>query len=62
MVTLTDDAVKKFQEIYCKEFKKELSYQEAYERASKLINLMAIIYRPLLAEKENIRVRDSLEE
>jgi len=43
---LTSDEVKKFKEIYKKNFGEELSDQEALEKGMKLVNLMKAVYGP----------------
>ena len=41
------EAIEEFKEIYKKEFGEELSDQDATERATKLLNLMEAIYKPI---------------
>lgn len=42
---ISDEQLKKFKEIYKKEFGKEISDKEAYESAYNLLNLMDILYK-----------------
>lgn len=44
---ITAEQLSEFKEIYKKEFKKDISDQEALDKATRLINLMRIIYRPM---------------
>jgi len=44
---LSKEDVEKFREIYKKQFNEELSYEDAYESATKLITLMKLVYRPM---------------
>jgi len=41
------EAIEEFKKIYKKEFGEELSDQDATERATKLLNLMEVIYKPI---------------
>lgn len=50
---LSEEDVKKFQEIYKKEFGKEINKKEALEQGTKLVNLMKI----LLKQNTNGKVR-----
>ena len=50
---LSEEDVKKFQEIYKKEFSKEINKKEALEQGTKLVNLMKI----LLKQNTNGKVR-----
>jgi len=43
----SQEAIEEFKKIYKKEFGEELSDQDATERATKLLNLMEAIYRPI---------------
>lgn len=49
---LSKEAVEEFKEIYKKEFGKELSNQEALEKATNLLTLFDAIYRPIPKEHE----------
>ncbi len=44
---MTRSQVEKFQEIYKKEFGKELSYEDALENALKLVAMIRMIYKPI---------------
>lgn len=44
---LTNEQVRKFQEIYKKRFGKEIFYEEALSQGIKLINLVKNVYKPL---------------
>jgi len=48
---LSNERIKKFQELYKKHFGKELSKEEAYEKGAKLVRLVQLVYRPI-TEKE----------
>ena len=43
---LTENDIKEFQEIYRQEFGKEISYQDAYDGAQKLIRMVQILMEP----------------
>jgi len=47
---ITPKALKKFKTIYKKEFNIDLSDQDASEKATKLLNLMKAVYRPILKD------------
>jgi len=47
------EAIEEFKEIYKKEFGEELSDQDATERATKLLNLMEAIYKPIPQKKHD---------
>ena len=47
---LSERAIKKFKEIYKEEFGEKLSNQEAMEKATKFLNLMRVIMRPIPKE------------
>jgi len=49
---LSKEAIEEFQKIYKKEFGKEISYKEAYEKGMRLITLMEIVYRPIKKSKD----------
>jgi len=44
---LTEEDIKKFQQIYKKRFGKSISKTEAKIQGEKLVNLMKLIYRPI---------------
>jgi hypothetical protein len=46
-ITLSDEAVKEFQEIYKKEFGEKIYYEDANKRGTELIELFRVIYRPI---------------
>jgi hypothetical protein len=48
---LTDENIASFQEIYKNKFGKEISREDAYEKASKLVRLMQIVYKPMTKEE-----------
>lgn len=48
---LSKEAVEEFKAIYKKQFKKDLTDQEALEKATSLINLMRIIYKPMTKDE-----------
>ena len=43
---LTDEQIKKFQELYKNRFGEEISREVAYEIAMKLIQLIELVYKP----------------
>jgi hypothetical protein len=47
---LSKQAVEEYQEIYKKEFHEEISFAEAEEQASRVLNLFKIIYKPIPKE------------
>ena len=47
---LSDSDIKEFQAIYKKYYKKEISYEQAYEMYSKLLTLTKEIYSPMTKE------------
>lgn len=49
-MSLTREQVEKFQKIYKERFGEEISYDEALESGTKLVNLMRIIYKPITKE------------
>jgi len=54
-MSLSKEAVEEFKQIYKKEFGEELGDCEAFEKASKLFNLMKILLRP----KEEVLTNES---
>lgn len=48
---LSEDQIAKFQEIYRQRLGKEIDKKEAYEKGTKLLRLMQIIYRPMTIEE-----------
>ena len=63
---LTDEQVKKFQDIYRKRFGKEISKEDALEKGIKQVRLMEIIYRPItendlkMLKKRRREIKDKL--
>jgi hypothetical protein len=45
---ISEEALKEFKIIYKKEFDIELSDKDASEKATKLLNLVRAVYRPIL--------------
>lgn len=57
-MTLSDEHVASFQALYAKRFGKEISKEDAREKAAKLLRLMSLVYRPMTkAEFEAIQAR-----
>lgn len=48
---LDESDIEKFQEIYKKQFGKEISTEEAYEKGAKLLRLVQLVYRPITLEQ-----------
>lgn len=48
---IPQERLEKFKEIYRKRLGKELTEQEAYEKASKLIQLLLVIDKPMTEEE-----------
>lgn len=46
-ISLTEQSVKEYQEIYFKKFGVEILYENAQKQAQTLLNLMAVVYRPI---------------
>ncbi len=44
---LSEEQITKFQILYRNRFGKEISREEAYEKGSKLIRLVELIYKPM---------------
>lgn len=49
---ITDEKIEEFRKIYKEEYGEEISREEAYERAVKLLQLMKIAYRPFRNKEE----------
>lgn len=47
---ISEKELKEFKALYIKEFNIELSEQDALEKATKLLNLMRAVYRPMAKE------------
>jgi len=57
---LSKEAIKEFQDIYYKEFGREISDQEAQELGGNLLSLFRIVYHPLpKGDKRNQRDNNS---
>ncbi|MFA5300230.1 MAG: hypothetical protein WC389_18740 [Lutibacter sp.] len=55
---ISKESLEKFKQIYKKRFGKNLSDQDALEKASKLLRLMEIIYKPMTQkEYDNLQKR-----
>ncbi len=50
-MVLSDDDIRKFQEVYKEQFGKEISKEDAYEQGIKLLRLMAVVYQPMTKEE-----------
>jgi hypothetical protein len=48
---LSDERIAKFQALYKKHFSQELTKEDAYEKAVKLIRMVQLVYKPI-TEKE----------
>lgn len=58
---LTDDQIEQFRTLYLKRFGKEISKDEAYEQASKLIQLVMFIYKPMSLQRYEAMQKRRLE-
>ncbi len=58
---LSDIHIKEFQEMYKRHFNTDISKEEAYNKAIKLIELVSIAYHPL-TEEDLLKVEDSRKE
>lgn len=50
-MVLSDDDIRKFQEVYKEQFGKEIGKEDAYEQGIKLLRLMAVVYQPMTKEE-----------
>jgi hypothetical protein len=50
-MVLSDEQLKKFQQLYKTHFNKEITSGEAYEKGIKLICLLRSIYKPMTEEE-----------
>ncbi len=50
---ISKELLDKFKTIYKNQFGEEISDQEALEQATKLLNMMRVIYRPLPLKNED---------
>jgi hypothetical protein len=48
---LSDEQIKKFQELWLKRFGKEISREEAYEKGAKLMRLVELTYKPMTQDE-----------
>ncbi len=55
-MSLSDQDIAKFQQLYKHQYGTEISKEEAYEQGIKLVRLMALIYKPM-TEKEHHAIR-----
>lgn len=59
---LKDEDLIKFQELYKSHYNMELSREDAYEKAMKLLRLVQIVYRPIpedtMQKKQDILATD----
>ena len=60
-MSLSKESIKEFKKIYKKRFGKDLSDQVALEKATKLLNLVKAVYRPM-TKKEYDKVQKRREE
>ena len=51
---ISKEGIKKFQALYKKHFGKEISTEDAYQSAAKLIRLVEIIYKPMTKREMEI--------
>ena len=58
---IPDDRIKKFQEIWKKNFGKEISVQDAHEKATKLLRIVELVYTPI-SENEFEKLQKRLKE
>lgn len=57
-MVLSDEDIRKFQDLYREQFGKEISREDAYEQGIKLLRLMSNVYKPMTeAEYSNIQDR-----
>lgn len=50
---ITDEHITQYQEIYRKQFGKEISREDARDQGTKLVRLMQIIYQPMTQEEHD---------
>lgn len=50
---MSEDQIKNFQELYKTELGLEISHDEAFDKALKLLRLMELIYHPMTSEELN---------
>jgi hypothetical protein len=51
IMVLSDDDIRKFQELYLEHFGKEISKEDAYEQGIKLLRLMSAVWKPMTQEE-----------
>lgn len=51
---LDDKHISSFQELYKESFSEDLSKEEAYTQAVKLIELVRVVYKPMTKEEHNL--------
>lgn len=57
---LSDEHIKKFQTLYKQRFEKDITQEEAYEKAVKLLGLVSLVYRPMKQQElETVRARQA---
>jgi hypothetical protein len=57
-MVLSDEQLEQFRQLYFKRYGKEISKEDAYEQAVKLITLLCLIYKPMTIEEyEAIQMR-----
>lgn len=44
---ISEEALKKFKKIYKKQFKKDISNQDALEQAASLLRMVELVYKPM---------------
>lgn len=52
-MTFTEAQLTKFKALYKKHFNEELSQEDAYDKAQKLILIMQIVYKPITVTQYN---------
>jgi len=58
---LSDEQIKKFQELWLKRFGKEISREEAYEKGAKLMRLVELTYKPMTQEEYELLQKRRME-
>ncbi len=51
MFMISKESLEEFKRIYRKEFGKDISDQDALESATKLLNLLRVVYKPMTKEE-----------
>jgi len=51
-MTLSDEHIKEFQQLYKEHFGKEISAEDARENGAKLLRLVSLMYRPDKAQEK----------